>query len=221
MRKTTSYTTTQIIAKEGWNPSVLAFVVFLITYALSWMPWFFFFVFIITLLSYRNPERIQEEDDVHAIVSPIDGVIKDISKVSLKDGEEVLRIVIQKSLFNVGVLRAPCAMHIEEEKKRFGLPISYNASFFHTLSARKILVCKAQDYLFRLVLNQGQYAREMSVYPTGGTFKSAQRLGFLYEGEVVLLLPLNVRVKVALQSHVQAGATTIGYFSYKDKNDTK
>ena len=30
MRKTTSYTTTQIIAKEGWNPSVLAFVVFLI-----------------------------------------------------------------------------------------------------------------------------------------------------------------------------------------------
>lgn len=58
-----SYTTTQIIAKEGWNQIAIALMVFLCAYALSFMTWAFFALLVFTILFYRNPERLDTEED--------------------------------------------------------------------------------------------------------------------------------------------------------------
>lgn len=58
-----------------------------------------------TLFIYRNPERILEEEDELCFVAPIDGKIMDIAKVNLRDGTEMISVVIKKTILNVGVMR--------------------------------------------------------------------------------------------------------------------
>ncbi|WP_263833693.1 phosphatidylserine decarboxylase [Sulfurospirillum oryzae] len=214
-----SYTSTQIIAKEGWNHSVLAFMVFLLAYALSFLPWLFFIIFVGTLFGYRNPERIAEEDDKRSLLAPMDGKIIDISKISLNDGTEALRIVIRKSFFDVGVLRAPIDLDIVNVKNRFGLFISSSSHLFESLCERKGVTCKSEFAPIKLVMSAGLWAHKITLFQKASTFKSGERLGFLRDGEVALLLPLDTRVKVSLNDDVKAGNSILGYLSYKDKDD--
>jgi len=216
--RNTYYTSTQIIAKEGWNQIVFTFMVFLLSYALSFFTWIFFLIFIATLYSYRNPERIQEEDDGHCIVAPMDGVISDISKISLRDGSEALRVVIRKSFFDVGVLRAPLSMEVVDVKKRFGLFMASSSPLFSRLSDRKTFTCKSTDASIKMVISAGLWSQKITLFSKTGSFKSGERLGFLRDGEVALLLPLDTRVKVSLNDEVKAGMSILGYLAYKDKD---
>lgn len=90
------------------------------------LPFYFF-----TLFIYRNPERILEEDDELSFVAPIDGKIMDISKVSLRDGSEMLSVIIKKTIWDVGIIRAPMAMSIVgKSKKIWFVSAFFFASFF-------------------------------------------------------------------------------------------
>lgn len=214
-----AYTSTHIIAKEGWNQIVFTFMVFLLAYALSFLPWIFFLLFLGTLYCYRNPERISEEDDGHGLVAPLDGTITDISKVSLSDGSEALRIVIRKSFWDVGVLRAPLGMEILDVKKRFGLFMNSISPLFSSLCERKGLTCKSTFAPFKMVISAGLFSQKITLFSKAGTFKAGERIGFLRYGEVALLLPLDTRIKVSLNDDVKAGTSILGYLAYKDKND--
>ncbi|WP_232294056.1 phosphatidylserine decarboxylase [Sulfurospirillum arsenophilum] len=211
-------TSTQIIAKEGWNQIVFTFMVFLLSYALSFFSWIFFLIFIATLYSYRNPERIQEEDDEHCIVAPMDGIITDVSKIGLRDGSEALRVVIRKSFFDVGVLRSPLSMEIVDVKKRFGLFMASSSPLFSRLSDRKTFTCKSKFASIKMVISAGLWSQKITLFSKIGSFKAGERLGFLRDGEVALLLPLDTRVKVSLNDEVKAGMSVLGYLAYKDKD---
>lgn len=213
-----SYTSTQIIAKEGWNQSVLAFMVFLLAYGLSFLPWLFFLIFVGTLYGYRNPERIVDEDDGHCLVCPMDGLVTDISKISLHDGSEALRIVIRKSFWDVGVLRAPLTMEITETKKRFGLFMASSSPLFSRLSERQTCTCKSAYASVKMVVSAGLWSQKITLFSKIGAFKAGERLGFLRDGGVALLLPLDTRVKVSLNDEVKAGMSILGYLAYKDKD---
>lgn len=211
-------TSTQIIAKEGWNQIVFTFMVFLLSYALSFFSWIFFLIFIATLYSYRNPERIQEEDDGHCIVAPMDGIITDVSKIGLRDGSEALRVVIRKSFFDVGVLRSPLSMEVVDVKKRFGLFMASSSPLFSRLADRKTFTCKNTFASIKIVISAGLWSQKITLFSKIGSFKSGERLGFLRDGEVALLLPLDTRVKVSLYDEVKAGMSVLGYLAYKDKD---
>ena len=214
-----SYTSTHILAKEGWIYSILALMVFLIAYAFSFFAWFFFLLFLGTVFCYRNPERIAEEDDERCLIAPMDGVVTDISKISLNDNSEALRIVIRKSLFGVGVLRAPLAMTLSDVKNRFGLFMDSSSALFSNLSEQKSITCKSQFASIKLVISAGLWSQKMTLFKKAGAFKAGERIGFLRDGEMALLLPLDTRVKVSLSDEVKAGATILGYLAYKDKDD--
>jgi len=214
-----SYTSTHILAKEGWIYSILMLVIFLLAYVFSFFSWFFFILFLGTVFSYRNPERIAEEDDERCLVAPLDGVVKDISKISLRDDSEALRIVIRKSLLGVGVLRAPIAMTVGDIKNRFGLFMDSSSALFADVCERKSITCKSQFASMKLVISAGLWSQEISLFNKAGAFKAGERIGFLRDGEVALLLPLDTRVKVSLNDEVKAGATILGYLAYKDKDD--
>ena len=214
-----NYTTTQIIAKEGWNQIVFTFMVFLLAYAVSFIPWFFFLIFLGMLYSYRNPERIAEEDDEFCLVAPIDGKISDISKIILHDGSEALRIVICKSFWDVGVLRAPLSMEVQEVKNRFGFSLPSSSSLFRTLCERKSLICQGKCFSIKMIVSAGLWNRKITFFQKMKLFKVGERIGFLRDGEVALLLPLDTRIKVSLNDEVKAGMSILGYLAYKDKND--
>ena len=214
-----SYTSTQIIAKEGWNRIVFTFMIFLLSYALSFFSWIFFVILLGTLYGYRNPERIAEEDDERCLVSPMDGLITDISKISLHDGSETLRIVIRKSFWNVGVLRAPLGMEVIDVKKRFGLFMASSSPLFSRLSERNTFTCKSVFASIKMVVSTGHWSQKVTIFSKLGAFKTGERIGFIRDGEVALLLPLDTRVKVSLNDEVKAGMSILGYLAYKDKDD--
>lgn len=216
-----SFTSTHIIAKEGWNQVVLAFMVFLLFYALSFLSWVFFLIFAGTLYSYRNPERIAEEDDERCLIAPLDGKVTDISKISLSDGSEALRIVIRKSFWDVGVLRAPLGMEILEVKKRFGLFMPSTSPLFASMAERKGLTCKSAFAPIKMIVSAGLWSQKITLFSKIGAFKAGERLGFLRDGEVALLLPLDTRIKVSLSDEVKAGSSILGYLAYKDTDDRK
>ena len=214
-----SHTTTQIIAKEGWNQSVFALMVFVLSYALSFVPWFFFGIFLFTLFIYRNPERVCDEEDEFSFISPSDGKIIDIQKVMLHDGSEKLSVVIQKSLFNVGILRAPMALNILETHKRNGLFLPRTSPLALSLSEKNTLTCKGRFGEVKLVLRCGVWSQKMELLKSIGPLKMGQRFAFLNEGDITLLLPLDARLKVTLHDDVKAGTTVLGYFDYKGHDD--
>lgn len=211
--------TAQIIAKEGWNQVVLALTVFLLSYVLSFFPWFFFAVFLFVLFIYRNPERIVEEDDQLSIVAPIDGKIIKVAKVHLDDGTERLSVVIKKKILDVGVMRAPMVMNIIDEEKRFGLFLPPNSSLFSALGEKLTLTCKGKFATINMVISAGRFSQRISLFDKLGKLKSGQRIGFLNDGEVTLLLPLDTRIKVSLGDEVKSAIDVLGYLAYKDRDE--
>lgn len=212
-----SYTTTQIIAKEGWNQIAIVLMVFLCAYALSFMAWVFFGLFIVTLLFYRNPERLDVEEDLHAIIAPMDGQVSAISKVNANDGKEWLRVVIRKRIVDVGVLRAPMLINKLEIKKRFGLPLSGTSHLSKALREKVVLTCKGIHGEMKMVLYAGVLSQKIQLFEKMGGLKRAERFAFLNDGEIALLLPLDTRIQVVLNDEVKAGESVLGYFAYEGK----
>ncbi|MCF6173301.1 MAG: hypothetical protein L3J44_05900 [Campylobacteraceae bacterium] len=100
-----SHTTTELIAKEGWGIVGFYFLLFLVALVLNFLPWVFFFILLGSIFAFRNFERIPDEDDKMALLSPIDGKIKDISKVISTDGSEYLKLEIRKNILDASLLR--------------------------------------------------------------------------------------------------------------------
>lgn len=210
------YTTTQPIAKEGWNRLVLTGMVLLLSYALSWLTWLFFLLFAWTLFSYRNPERLADEDDVRALISPIDGRVTSIAKTTLENNQEMLRIVIRKSFFDVGLIRAPLAMNVVATTHRFGLFMPPSYALSAVLGERSIVTCQAQNDQLYMVCSIGSWGIPVAFYRKDGSFKATERMGFLKDGEIAVLVSLDTRIKVVLNDTVKAGQSVLGYLAYKD-----
>jgi len=210
---------TQIIAKEGWNQIIIALMVFLFFYTISFLSWIFFAILLFTIFIYRNPERILEEEDELSFVAPIDGKIMDISKVNLRDGTEMISVMIKKAIWDVGIIRAPMAMSIVEIKKRFGLFLPSHSSLFSSLGEKNTLTCKGKFASIKMIINAGLLSQRIVLFDLVGVLKTGQRFAFLNDGEVTLLLPLDTRIKVSLGDEVKSGVSVLGYFAYKAKND--
>ncbi len=214
-------TSTQPIAKEGWKSLATAIVLFALAYMFSFFAWFFFIVLLFTAYLYRNPERIVLEDDSRCLIAPIDGKVTHIAKTILDDGSEMLKIVIQKSWWDVGVLRAPMSMEIEKMTSRFGFGMRASEPLFSLLNERKIVTCKTQDGLVKMVLCLGQYGFKIHLFQMKNRLKVGERIGFLNDGNVALLVPLDTRLKVVLKDTLKAGESVLGYLAYKDDNERK
>lgn len=211
-----AYTTTHIVAKEGWNTLIVVGMLFLCAYALSFMTWFFFALCVFTLLLYRNPERLSKEEDPLAIMAPVDGKISCISKISDDEGKEWLRVIITKRIFDVGLVRAPLNLHVTQIQKRNGLGMNFASPLAKALREKITLTCNtSQGHLFKIRLYAGLLCKTMTLFGKPQSLKSTGRFAFLSEGEVALFLPLDTRLKVVLGDEVKAAESLLGYFAYK------
>lgn len=208
-------TTTQLIAKEGWKHVFVACILFVIAYVFSFLTSFFFLVLLGTLLFYRNPERLSQEEDAHALIAPVDGVINSIEKVMSSDGKEWLKVLISKRLFDVSVVRSPLEMQLMDVKKKVGLSLNETSPLAKALRTKVVFTCKNDKDEMRMVLYAGMCANRIEVSSKRGRFKAGERLAFLSQGEVGLLLPLDTRIKVVLNDEVKAGESVLGYLAHR------
>ena len=103
------------IAKAGYKFILFFLILFAISALFGIAPLFFLALLLLTLYFFRDPEREPFTDDKIALLSPIDGKIKEIS-VSNFDDKEVAKIVISKPFFGVGTLRAVSDANVTEVK---------------------------------------------------------------------------------------------------------
>jgi phosphatidylserine decarboxylase len=171
---------------------------------------------------FRDPKRrVPEEPTV--LVSPADGVIRDIELLKSEDeneffdGNGVVRVGIFLSVLDVHLNRAPCEMEVE---KRF-----YKEGAFHDARNPKAskenesmtVFCrgKIEDSEFPMIIRQisGAIARRIVCQADSGkSYSKGERFGMIKFGSrTELFLPAEswMRVEVKVGDRVFAGETVV------------
>ena len=197
------------IAKAGYKFILFFLILFAISVLFGIAPLFFLTLLLLTLYFFRDPEREPFTDDKLALLSPIDGKIKEIS-VSNFDDKEVAKIVISKPFFGVGTLRAISDANVTEVKRRHGLFLCQAMKISEMLNERAIIRFEKGNIKFAMKIIAGVFSRSLEIYNIA-SLKASRKFGFLGSGEVILYLPRDTKICVSVGESVKA-ASLLGYF---------
>ena len=197
------------IAKAGYKYILFFLILFVISVLFGIKPLFFLALLFLTLYFFRDPEREPFTDDKLALLSPIDGKIKEIS-VSNFDDKEVAKIVISKPFFGVGTLRAISDANVTEVKRRHGLFLCQAMKISEMLNERAIIRFEKGNIKFAMKIIAGVFSRSLEIYNII-SLKASRKFGFLGSGEVILYLPRDTKICVSVGESVKA-ASLLGYF---------
>ena len=204
------------IAKAGYKFILFFLILFAISALFGIVPLFFLALLLLTLYFFRDPEREPFTDDKLALLSPIDGKIKEIS-VSNFDDKEAAKIVISKPFFGVGTLRAISDANVTEVKKRHGLFLCQAMKISEMLNERAIIRFEKGNIKFAVKIIAGVFSRSLEIYNITG-LKASRKFGFLGSGEVILYLPRDTKICVSVGESVKA-ASLLGYFEEEKSNE--
>ena len=174
------------------------------------------------LALFRDPRRIVSQD-MTELVSPADGVIKDIEFIPNASCEEevlreqfsgydILRIGIAQSVFDVHIDRTPCGMTVTKKLVREKEHKKENGS---------VLLCgtsSIQDTSFPVAVRQisGSGLKRISCAPEeGDSLKKGAKIGMILFGfRTELYLPAKTPVSItgAVGEKVLAGQTVLAVF---------
>ena len=197
------------IAKAGYKFILFFLILFAISTLFGIAPLFFLALLFLTLYFFRDPEREPFTDDKLALLSPIDGKIKEVG-LSKFDDNEVAKIVIQKPFFGVGTLRAVSDAKVIDIKRRHGLFLCQAMKISEILNERAIIRFEKDKIKFAMKIIAGVFSRSLEIYNVS-TLKASRKFGFLGSGEVILYLPRDTKICISVGESVKA-ASLLGYF---------
>jgi len=204
------------IAVEGYPFIVLAGFVTMIFALLSWKP-IAVIAFILTLFItyfFRNPQRRVPEDE-NAVVAPADGVIIYLGPSREEHLiEEMTKISIFMSVFNVHVNRAPITGRVIEtfyNRGRFLDVRDERATFENERSG--LLLENARGTRIAVVQVAGLIARRIVCYlQKGDQAIRGRRYGLIRFGSRLdVYIPMNSDLRVKMGDKTVAGETILGY----------
>jgi len=204
------------VAREGL-PFIALFA--FVTFVFALLEWgFLSFIFLALTLFvvyfFRDPERHCPAED-GAVIAPADGKVVFVDSV-LEERffkEEVMKVSIFMSVFNVHVNRIPCSGKV--------LDMYYNKGEFLNASLDKASLQNEQAGIYMqtetgqnllFVQVAGLIARRIISYPkVGDIVKRAHRYGLIRFGSRVdIYLPKGSEVSVSIGDNTVAGETIIG-----------
>jgi phosphatidylserine decarboxylase len=212
------FTTTQIIAKEGWRNIAIVFVVFLLLCWIDFGSHIMFIIFLLLITIYRNPERVAAEDDPLAILAPIDGKIIAIERVEndLLTDKKCLYVKIRSLPFDVSMIRSIAFANLTNTKVTHGLSLPPNKKNAKKLNEQLELSCSSKNSPFVIRIIAGVFTQKIYFAKSKGALKAGERIAFVVDGAVELFLPFDSRIKLSVGDYVKGGESVMGYFSYKD-----
>jgi phosphatidylserine decarboxylase len=160
---------------------------------------------------FRDPQRsVPEESDL--VVSPADGRVTRVEKLSGVDGRSPTVVSIFLSPFDVHVNRAPIAgtvVDVTYTKGRFTAATSDNASLVNEQNA---LTIKGEKMTLVCKQIAGVLARRIVCWKRpGDRLELGERFGLIKFGSRTdLVLPPEVEVLVGVGTRVRGGVTVIG-----------
>ncbi|MDR1460042.1 MAG: phosphatidylserine decarboxylase [Campylobacteraceae bacterium] len=212
------FTTTQIIAKEGWRNIAIVFVIFLLSCWVDFGSHVMFIVLLLFITIYRNPERIAAEDDPLAILAPIDGKIIAIERIesNLLGDTKCLHVKIRSLPFDVSMIRSPASTNLTNVKAIHGLFLPPHKKEAEKLNERLEINCSYKNLSFVIRIVAGVFAKKINLAKNKGSLKAGERIAFVTDGIVELFLPFDSRIKLSIGDYVKGAESVIGYFAYKD-----
>ncbi|PLY03676.1 MAG: phosphatidylserine decarboxylase family protein [Desulfuromonas sp.] len=204
------------VAREGL-PFIALFAFVTLVFALLDWGFLAFIALVLTLFTvyfFRDPERYcsAENGDV---IAPADGKVVFVGEVMEERffKEEVQKVSIFMSVFDVHVNRAPCSGKVVDTY--------YNKGEFLNASLDKASLENEQSGIFMQTENDknilfvqvaGLIARRIISYPkTGDIIKRCNRYGLIRFGSRVdIYLPKSAELSVHLGDRTVAGETVVG-----------
>lgn len=199
-------TTNQIIAKEGVKTIIFSTIlVFLFIFLhLNVMALVFVIICLFFIFIFRNPERIAEYRKENMIVSPCDGIIKDI----IKDNNATL-LKIKINMFDVGILRTPVFVDSISTKYKYGLFITNDDNLKEILNTKHCIDGFSGDKVIYNITLLPEVWNKVSIYEVDSAF-AGDRLGFMKYGYLILSIYTPCGLKVEKGQNVFAGQTILG-----------
>ena len=203
------------IATEGYPFIAVAGFIAVIFALLAWkvIALFFLLVTLFIAFFFRNPTRVAPGDE-SMVVAPADGVViyQGIVRESHLD-EEMLKISIFMSVFNVHINRVPLTGRVADTfyvRGKF-LDVRHELATFE--NEQKGLVLETAGGV-RIVVVQvaGLIARRIVCYPEkGDTVRRGERYGLIRFGSRLdIYLPKETELRVSLGDKTVAGETILG-----------
>lgn len=199
-------TTNQIIAKEGIKPIVLSVILILlcIFVHLHIMALIFFIVCLFFIFIFRNPERIPEYRKGDMIISPCDGIIKDIFK---KNDDTFLKIQI--NILDGGILRTPIFVDKILVKYKYGLFVANDNDLKEILNTKHCIDGIQSDKIIYSITLLPEIWNKVSIYEIDSAF-AGDRMGFMKYGCLVLKIHTPCIINAKKGQNVFAGQTLLG-----------
>ena len=200
----------KIVAKEGYLSIAFIFILLI----LVWIFWSFSFILFLLLLIFlfifRNPNRELVCNDKSAILSPIDGKITKIENCKHKDLGECIELSIKNAFYDCGVLNSPMQMQIEEIRPKHGLFLCNELESSKKMNERIFILALAQGQRIGLRIYAGSLDRKLKLNDISYDVNCGDKIGFLINGSIHLLLPKQSRIHVGLGDYIQSGSL-LGY----------
>ncbi len=206
------------VAREGL-PFIALFAFVTLIFALLDWGFLSFVALLLTLFViyfFRDPERYCPDEE-KAIIAPADGKVVFVGEVMEEKffKEEVQKVSIFMSVFDVHVNRAPCSGKV--------LDLFYNKGEFLNAALDKASLQNEQAGIFMqsdsgekvlFVQVAGLIARRIISYPKiGDLLNRASRYGLIRFGSRVdIYLPRGTEINVKLGDRTVAGETVVGHF---------
>jgi len=211
---------TEIILKEGYPYIIVSGTAFLISLLLSFpilVQLGLFLLFAFFVYFFRNPERVPEEINENAIISPSDGTIISISDaISPLTKQESIKISIRLSLFDVHIQRSPIDGEMSAREYIHGEFLYLSDEKASELNEQNRILFKSEKC--EIVVNQiaGFITRRIIMFRDLGPIRLGERYGMIMFGsQVDVYLPKNTILKVSEFQKVYAGESLIGYINEK------
>jgi len=208
---------TEIILKEGYPYIIVSGALFFLSILFHFnalVQLFFLAVFGFFLFFFRNPARIPEEKGENVIISPSDGEIIEITEQKAPiTGEEMIKISIRLSLFDVHVQRSPIEGEITAKEYIHGLFLSLGNEKSSELNEQNRVLFQNSS---KVVVNQiaGFITRRIVDFGLFGKVDLGERYGMIMFGsQVDLYVPKNSKIKVTEFQKVKAGESLIGFLN--------
>ncbi|MBS4281267.1 phosphatidylserine decarboxylase [Campylobacter vulpis] len=196
----------RFIAKEGWT------VVFTLLglLLLVWIFWGFSFILLLAFLAFLFLFRASKPylvcNDEKAILAPIDGRITRIENAYYEDFGECLELNIKNAFYDCGSLSAPIKMQFEKLTLRHGLFLCSELEVAKKMNERMIIRAFAGDKSIIMRICAGSLDRKLKLMNNPHHLNAGDKMGFLLNGSISLLLPKDTRVHVGLNDEIKAGS---------------
>jgi phosphatidylserine decarboxylase len=160
---------------------------------------------------FRDPERTIPQD-AGAVVSPGDGKVTDVSKVS--QGKEVVtRISIFLSVFNVHVNRSPISGMVRDVRYQRGKFLNAMDQASAEQNEQNVVTVEGEGQTVVFKQIAGLLARRIVFHPkVGDILQRGQRVGLIKFGSRVdVLFDSSARINVKIGDRVKGGASVLAY----------